>query len=454
MDYHKARNMAQKFGIANESLEKRKEFLRLGAEDRHILVSLIPWIESQAKEIVSHFYDEQFSFGPTKVFFEKMAQMKGIGLLTLRSVLQETQEEYLKRIFKGAEEDYGLAYFNHRLFIGMVHDRINLPMKWYLASINRMMQLVLDLLEEAPITEAEQALARSAIYKVMNYDMQAVSDCFILNTFESLSVLSFDAVNFGPDKEKDPTDDLASLINNMILLKTQAELLAGCQFKDPSLKLKISGTLGKLFCKMMASLNNMAHQMEKSSVQLKQSSADFKNFQGQLELKSEEMLTKIAQIATYTKNTQDQTYQAQGIVRQLKVNSFSISKIIRQIRAITDQTKVLALNASIEAARSQEEIGKGFDVVAHEVKDLSLETVKAVEDMYHKMLILEEGSAATFEGINLISALNERIAEVTLEIEKTVKKQKIAESNNHRAFLSLVEKAAKLEELIIQLKFT
>jgi len=69
---------AQRFGIDEANLATRREFIRLGAEERSLLAGLIPWARSVAADIAREFYDWQFEFGPTRRFFEKHAQDAGM----------------------------------------------------------------------------------------------------------------------------------------------------------------------------------------------------------------------------------------------------------------------------------------------------------------------------------------------------------------------------------------
>jgi methyl-accepting chemotaxis protein len=61
---------------------------------------------------------------------------------------------------------------------------------------------------------------------------------------------------------------------------------------------------------------------------------------------------------------------AQGIINALNQQVYTINDITNTISRIAQQTNLLALNASVEAARASEH-GRGFSVVAKEVKELS-----------------------------------------------------------------------------------
>jgi methyl-accepting chemotaxis protein len=214
---------AQKFGIDESNLENRREFIPLGEEERRLLAGLISWGRSIAPRIATEFYDWQFEFGPTRRFFEKYAKGAGIPVSQLRQSLERAQTGYFAQIFEGAEEEWGVGYFERRLKVGALHDKINLPFKWYIGSYVEYQRLTSLHLREA-FQDAEQiAAAEQAIFKVFNYDTQAIGDAFLMTTFETMG-LSLEGVRAAAGADK--TEHLDQVKAAVRLIVEQADALA------------------------------------------------------------------------------------------------------------------------------------------------------------------------------------------------------------------------------------
>jgi methyl-accepting chemotaxis protein len=179
-------NLARRFGMDEQSVAVRRQFIRLGAEDRELLSDFAPWAQSVSKQIAKEFYDWQFEFGPTREFFDNFARERKMPIGTLRQALEATQANYLTEVFAGAAIDWDLRYFEKRLHVGSVHDRIDLPFMWYVGAYTEFYHLLAVHLRRDFDDEEKIRRVEASLLKVFNLDLQAIGDAFLLTTLQGM----------------------------------------------------------------------------------------------------------------------------------------------------------------------------------------------------------------------------------------------------------------------------
>ena len=223
---HATLELCLKYGVDEDNLALRRQFIGLGDEDRSILLEMIPWAQKTAAQIAEEFYDWQFSFAPTCEFFERFAKTAGIPLAALRERLEAAQANYFVEIFEGAENNWDTAYFEQRLKVGKAHERIGLPFKWYVGSYAHLERLTGLYLQQFMKDKAKVLKAERAISKVFNLDMQAISDAFLLSTVESMG-LNIEVIQADGDK----TEHLPQLKSATAAALEQLNLLGQGDFR-------------------------------------------------------------------------------------------------------------------------------------------------------------------------------------------------------------------------------
>jgi methyl-accepting chemotaxis protein len=113
---------------------------------------------------------------------------------------------------------------------------------------------------------------------------------------------------------------------------------------------------------------------------------------------------------------------ANHTVGQLGDSSMEIGNVVKLITSIAEQTNLLALNATIEAARAGE-AGKGFAVVASEVKDLAQETGRATEDIGRRVDSIQADVDNATRAIARLGEIVARVNDFQTTIASAVEEQ-------------------------------
>lgn len=164
----------------------------------------------------------------------------------------------------------------------------------------------------------------------------------------------------------------------------------------------------------------------------------------------EELMASIDKTLSNTEKTNQSSDIIKSSMEELNETSINMSEIISTIESIAFETNLLALNASIEAARAGD-AGKGFEVVAKEVKELSQRSASQAKEIRS---IVEENINKVNENVVMAEEINGIVKEITLssrEQHETLKQisTSISELNDMtQQNAGLVEEAASSSEEI------
>jgi hypothetical protein len=125
---------------------------------------------------------------------------------------------------------------------------------------------------------------------------------------------------------------------------------------------------------------------------------------------------------------EDAVREAQSVdarIVALQTASESITELVQLITAISQQSRILALNAFVEAARAGD-VGRGFAVVAQEVKQLAGRTAQAAEDIGAQVVAVQQETAEAIAAIQRIGGTLASISEAQDAIAAAVEQQRAA----------------------------
>ncbi|HKK90260.1 MAG TPA: methyl-accepting chemotaxis protein [Desulfobacteraceae bacterium] len=238
---------------------------------------------------------------------------------------------------------------------------------------------------------------------------------------------------------KDEIGILAAALNNMItslreivgsivsdtkqLGSASEELtdISSAMSQGTKIATRTAGELAEASSSMSSNMNSVAAASEQASTNLNRVASSV-----------EEMETTIQEISKSSSKARDivekgvnQGSSASERIEDLGSSARKIGVVVETITDISAQTNLLALNATIEAARAGK-AGKGFGVVAEEIKHLANQTAKATDDIKEKIGGIQEASLKTSGELKEIIAIINEMNEIVLFVASSVEEQSAA----------------------------
>ncbi|WP_049953415.1 globin-coupled sensor protein [Halostagnicola larsenii] len=472
--------LTDELGIDAARIEWRKDFTRFDRADADRLESMSELFDTIADGLVDDFYAEMQSHEETVAILDSSSKEV--------ESLKRTQAEYLKDLGRG---NYGQDYFDRRAKIGKLHDMLDLGPEIYLGAYSIYYEGILDAIarsakdqpalsggSDGAETTAATESPTGAGATVSGTDATAATDASAgtgaaaTKTREEPLLTASEAqeaVDDAVDEVVDRTLSALKLINldQQIVMDTYIHSYADIE-AELERRERVTESVEENVSKLRGSAddaversNEVGQLAEEQVESMSQVSGEISSLSATVEeiasnaeevSSTSETATNIADNASDTAGDalekMESLERAAGEVAEdvenLRERVDRIDEIVKVINTIADQTNLLAINASIEAATAGE-AGDSFAVVADEVKSLaeeSQEEAKNIEQMIEQIKAdtentvesMNRAGAETDDAVDLVEDAVEDLNRIESSVrEATTGIQEVADATDDQA---------------------
>lgn len=221
--------LLEQMRITELEIENRKKLFMIDEEDVEVLTKVKPLIEREVESLVREFYELQTSVPEIALL---------IGDADTLGRLRSAQRKYVIDLFSGF---YDIEYVNNRLRIGMVHKRIGVEPKLYLAAILQLQTLLGHLLRRIIPDMKEHRRVIRAAEKLFMFDISLVFDTYIRSLISEIETSREKSERYAVELEykvqertqqleiMSRTDPLTGLLNVRFLTEMLTQSLRAAQ---------------------------------------------------------------------------------------------------------------------------------------------------------------------------------------------------------------------------------
>lgn len=157
-------------------IDNRKELFQISKDDASLLKKAKPFIEARLDALVDQFYEMQTSIPDISLL---------IGDLDTLNRLKNAQKSYITDLFSGY---YDIEYVNNRLRIGIIHKRIGVEPRLYMAANLSLKQLLTQTIHESVPEEYNRISIAQSLEKLMLFDVSLVFDTYIRSMVSEIEI--------------------------------------------------------------------------------------------------------------------------------------------------------------------------------------------------------------------------------------------------------------------------